>query len=146
MKDLGPAVLAGLWTAYRSGRAVTDPDLAPLQKFMVLHQDMHEHWDRLVADPSTSLVVDGEPLALHIAMDAATEQALERNEPPGLQVIFASLTKGGFDEGSAFHVISQAMLHEFISEAEAGREMNLGGFFRRAADYARQAMEQRERS
>jgi hypothetical protein len=34
------------------------------------------------------------------------------------------------------------MQHEFLSAAGGGKEMDLGDFFRRAADYSRQAMEQ----
>jgi hypothetical protein len=48
---------------------------------MILHEDMHEIWDRLVDDPRTSLEIDGENLLLHIAMDAATEKALESKRP-----------------------------------------------------------------
>jgi hypothetical protein len=142
MDTLTPAILADLWKAYREGRAVEGADLAGFQKFMVLHEDFHGTWDRLAADPSTSLEVDGENVLVHIAMDTATERALEENQPPGLQALYGALVQKGLDEGQAFHVLSQAMQHEFLESASAGREMDLGGYFRRAADYCRQAMEQ----
>jgi hypothetical protein len=143
MENLSPAVFADLWRAYRAGRAAEDESLAAFQKFMVMHQDMHEVWDRLAEDPSTPLVVEGENLMLHVAMDVATEGSLSRNEPPGIHALFAGLVKKGFPEGEAFHVISQAMMHEFLIAAERGKEMELPGFFKRAADYCRQAVDQR---
>ncbi len=142
MKALTPEIMAGLWRSYRADEAPADPELAAMQKFMVLHGDMHEIWDRLLADPKTPLEIEGENLLIHIAIDSAVERALAENQPPGLQALFSALVQKGFPEGDAFHVLSQAMQHEFLTGAGAGREMDLGDFFRRAADYCRQAMEQ----
>ena len=43
---------------------------------------------------------------------------------------------------AAFHVLSQAMQHEFLIAAEAGNELDLAAFYGRAEDYCRQATEQ----
>src|SRR6185295_2558600 len=88
-KNLTPRLLAELWKDAKSRKAPADEGLAAFQKFMVLHEDMHAVWDRLLEDPTTSLEIDGENLLLHIAMDAATEKALERNEPEGLPGVFS---------------------------------------------------------
>jgi hypothetical protein len=140
--SLSPALLADLWKAARKREAPGDEELAALQKFMVLHEDMHDTWDRLVEDPKTSLEVDGENLLLHIAMDAATEKALENNDPAGLPGVFALLVQGGFDQSRAFHVIAQAMEHEFLTAAAQDQEMTADGFMSRAKEYAKQALEQ----
>lgn len=140
--SLTPALFAELWKSARMRQAPDDESLAAFQKFMILHEDMHPIWDRLVEDPATSLDVDGENLMLHIAMDAATEKALERNEPEGLPGVFALLVEGGFDQSRAFHVISQAMEHEFLTAASQDQEMTLDGFLGRSKEYARQALEQ----
>jgi hypothetical protein len=141
-KSLTPQVLAELWIAARKRQAPDDPDLAAFQKFMVLHEDMHEIWDRLVDDPGVSLEIDGENLLVHIAMDAATEKALEKNDPAGLPGVFALLVQGGFDQGRAFHVLSQAMEHEFLTAAAQNQEMTSDGFMSRAREYAKAALEQ----
>ena len=141
-RSLTPALLAELWKSAKKREAPPDEGLAAFQKFMVLHEDMHGIWDRLVDDPTTSLEVDGENLLLHIAMDAATEKALEMNEPAGLPGVFALLVEGGFDQSRAFHVISQAMEHEFLTSASQDQEMTLDGFMTRAKEYAKQALEQ----
>jgi len=140
-KSLTPALLAELWKAARNRQAPSDAELAVLQKFMILHEDMHEIWDRLADDPATSLEVDGENLLVHIAMDAATEKALEANDPAGLPGVFALLVQGGFDQSRAFHVISQAMEHEFLTAAAQDQEMTPDGFMSRAKEYAKQALE-----
>ena len=140
--SLTPALLADLWKAARKREAPGDEELAALQKFMVLHEDMHEIWDRLIDDPRTSLEVDGENLLLHIAMDAATEKALENNDPAGLPGVFALLVQGGFDQSRAFHIIAQAMEHEFLTAAAQDQEMTPDGFMSRAKEYAKQALEQ----
>jgi hypothetical protein len=142
MNELTPAVFAEIWTATKAERAVENPDLARFQKFMVLHEDLHGLWDQLVEDPSTSLEIEGENMMLHVAMDAATEAALESGTPAGLRGLFQALTQAGFDEGRAFHVLSQAMMHEFIVAAEKGEEMSLDLYLNRATDYTGQAMRQ----
>ena len=142
MNELTPAVFAEIWRTTKAEKRMEDPDLARFQKFMVLHEDMHATWDALAADPTTSLVVEGENLMLHVVMDAATEKALEADQPPGLRQAFQMLTARGFDQGRAFHVLSQAMMHEFILQAEQGKELEPQAFLTRVLDYAKQAFEQ----
>jgi hypothetical protein len=142
VSELNAALLAEIWRNTRAEKRLDDPDLARFQKFMILHEDMHATWDALAADPSTSLLVEGENLMLHVAMDAATETALETDQPPGLRQAFQMLTARGFDPGRAFHVLSQAMMHEFIVQAEQGKELDPKQFLTRVFDYAKQAMEQ----
>ena len=141
-KTLSPTLLAELWTMAKRREAPPDEGLAAFQKFMILHEDMHAVWDKLLEDPATPLEVEGDNLMLHIAMDAATEKALERNEREGLPGVFALLVGGGFDQSRAFHVLSQAMEHEFLTAASQGQEMTLDAFMVRAKEYARQALEQ----
>ena len=129
-------------TTTKAEKKVEDPDLARMQKFMVMHEDLHGLWDKLAADPATTLEVDGENMMLHIAMDAATEGALEAGQPEGLRGLFQALTTAGFDPGQAFHVLQQAMMHEFLIAAEKGQEMSLDMFLNRATDYVGQAMRQ----
>lgn len=138
--SLTPALLAGLWKDVKRDRIAEDESLAAFQKFMLLHEDMHPIWDRLLDDPQTPLDVEGENLMLHIAMDAATEKSLMKNEPMGIQAVFAALVAGGFDEGRAFHVVQQAMMHEFLTAASQGQEMSMDGFLSRAREYGRQAI------
>lgn len=142
MNELTPAVLAEIWTTTKADKAMEDPDLARMQKFMVMHEDLHELWEKLVADPSTSMMVDGENMMLHIAMDAATEGALEAGQPEGLRGLFQALTTAGFDPGQAFHVLQQAMTHEFLIAAEKGQELSLDLLLNRATDYTGQAIRQ----
>ena len=143
-KALTPALLASLWVSAQKRETPDHEELAALQKFMILHEDMHALWDRLVADPATSLEVEGENLLLHIAMDAATEKALENNDPAGLPGVFALLVQAGFDQSRAFHVLSQAMEHEFLTAASQEQEMTADGYMNRVQDYAKQALEQFE--
>jgi len=140
--QLTPALLAGLWKDLREERPAEDEALAAFQKFMLLHEDMHEIWDRLVDDPATPVELNGENVILHIAMDAACEKALERNDPAGIQAIFAALVQGGFEAGDAFHVVQQAMMHEFLTAASQNQEMSLEGFLTRSREYGKQAVEQ----
>jgi hypothetical protein len=139
---LTPALFAELWKGAKRQEAPNDEALAAFQKFMILHEDMHPIWDRLVEDPATPLEVDGENLMLHIAMDAGTEKALETDQPPGLRDVFMHLSQNGFDQSRAFHVLSQAMEHEFLTAASQEQEMSVEGFLGRAQEYARQALEQ----
>ena len=142
--EFTPQVMADLWKAARMKEVPSDESLAAFQRFMILHEDMHDYWDRLVENPAASLQVDDENLLLHIAMDAATEKALEKNEPAGLPGLYAMLVSGGFDESRAFHVIAQAMQHEFLTAVSQNQEMTLDGFMARAKEYCRQALEQDE--
>jgi hypothetical protein len=139
---LTPALLAGLWKDLKEERPSEDEALAAFQKFMLLHEDLHPIWDRLVDDPSTSLEVEGENVLLHIAMDVACERCLQKNEPAGIQAVFAALVQGGFEAGHAFHVVQQAMMHEFLTAASQNQEMSLEGFLSRARAYGKQAIEQ----
>jgi len=140
--QLTPALLAGLWKDLKEERPAEDEALAAFQKFMLLHEDMHPIWDRLVDDPATPVELNGENVILHIAMDAACEKALQQNEPAGVQAVFAALVQGGFEPGDAFHVVQQAMLHEFLTAASQNQEMSLDGFLTRAREYGKQAVEQ----
>jgi len=142
MPSLTAQVLADLWRAVKESRVPDDPDLAGFQKFMVLHGDMHDVWDRLIEDPETPLMLEGEDLLVHIAMDLSTERALEQNRPEGLRQIYASMITAGLDAGQAFHVLSQAMMHEFTGAAEQGQAMDLGAFMRRAVLYAGEALKE----
>jgi len=141
-QQLTPALLAGLWKDLKEERPSEDEALAAFQKFMLLHEDMHGLWDRLVDDPSTPVEVNGENVLLHIAMDAACEKALQNNEPAGVQAVFAALVQGGFEAGDAFHVVQQAMMHEFLTSASQNQEMSPDGFLARAREYGKQAVEQ----
>jgi len=140
--DLTPALLAGLWKDLKEERPSEDEALAAFQKFMLLHEDMHPIWDRLVDDPSTPLEVGGENLMLHIAMDVACEKCLRDNEPAGIQAVFAALLQGGFETSHAFHVFQQAMMHEFVTAASQNQEMSPDGFLGRAREYGKLAIEQ----
>ena len=141
-QQLTPALLAGLWKDLKEERPSEDEALAAFQKFMLLHEDMHAIWDKLLDDPQTPLEVNGENVMLHIAMDAACEKALEKNEPAGIQAVFAALVQGGFEAGHAFHVVQQALLHEFLTASSQNQEMSLDGFLERARAYGKQAVEQ----
>jgi len=139
---LTPALLAGLWKDLKEERPAEDESLASFQKFMLLHEDMHSIWDRLVDNPATPLEVEGENVLLHIAMDVACEKSLQKNEPAGIQAVFAALVQGGFEAGDAFHVVQQAMMHEFMTAASQNQEMSLDGYLSRAREYGKQAIEQ----
>ena len=141
-RALTPALLAELWRDVKAEKPAEEEDLAAFQKFRLLHEDMHAVWDRLLEDPATSLEVEGENLLLHIAMDAASEKSLMKNEPMGIQAVFAALVAGGFDEGRAFHVVQQAMMHEFLSAASQNQEMSMEGFLSRARAYGKEAIAQ----
>lgn len=139
---LTPALMAELWRDVKQEKVSEEEAFAAFQKFMLLHEDMHPVWDRLLEDPNAPLEVDGENLMLHIAMDAASEKALMKNEPMGIQAVFAALVAGGFDEGRAFHVVQQAMMHEFLTSASQNQEMSMEGFLTRAREYGREAIRQ----
>ena len=127
----------------KSKKTPDEEGLASFQKFMVMHEDMHEVWERLEKDPATSLDVEGENLLVHIAIDAATMRGLETNQPMGIANLFASLVKKGFDQSEAFHVLSQAMQHEFLAAASQGHEMEIPKFLDRATKYYQRALEEK---
>ena len=141
-QSLTPALMAELWRDVKAEKVSEEEALAAFQKFMLLHEDMHPVWDKLLVDLTTSVEVDGENLILHIAMDATSEKALMKNEPMGIQAVFAALVAGGFDEGRAFHVVQQAMMHEFLTAASQNQEMSMEGFLTRAREYGREAIRQ----
>lgn len=141
--NLTPQVLAGLWTQAKAKQTPDDAGLAAFQKFMILHEDMHEQWEKLEKNPEEPLLVDGENLLVHIAMDASTMRALETNEPSGISPLYARLIESGLDQGVAFHVLSQAMQHEFLAAATIGQEMELPKFLARATEYTQQAIDQK---
>jgi hypothetical protein len=141
--NLTSKVLAGLWTQAKAKQTPDDAGLAAFQKFMILHEEMHVHWEKLEKDPEEPLLVDGENLLVHIAMDASTMRALETNEPSGISPLYARLIQNGLEQGMAFHVLSQAMQHEFLASATEGHEMELPKFLARAAEYTKQAIERK---
>jgi hypothetical protein len=141
-ENLTPELLSRLWTMAKAQQVPDDGGLEAFQRFMVLHEDMHEYWERLEKDRSTSLDVDGENLMLHIAMDAATMRGLEENQPPGLKELLQSMLEKGIEQGRAFHVLSQAMQHEFLDAASRGQEMDLQAYFQRASDYFHEVMKE----
>ncbi len=143
MPDLTPELFAELWRSARAGQAHADPDLAAFQKFMVMHEDLHELLDRFAADPSTPLEAHGENVMMHIAMDAATERSLGSNRPPGIVDVFGLLVQGGFDQGDAFHVLAQAMQHEAAAVSESGKDFDPAAYLARATAYAQQAIKSR---
>ena len=87
MSELTPELFVSLWNLAKAQQTPDDADLARMQKYMVMHEDMHGHFDRLLEDPSSPMEVDGENLMLHIAMDASTERCLELGEPMGIREV-----------------------------------------------------------
>lgn len=144
MPELTPQIFASLWTLAKQQKTHDDADLARMQKFMMMHDDMHAHFEAIESDPAGSMVVDGENLMLHIVMDAATEKALEQGEPDGIRRLMQGMLDGGLDPGTAFHVLSQSMMHEFVIAAEQKQQMDHGKWLMRAGQYAQQAFAQRQ--
>jgi hypothetical protein len=138
-----PEIFASLWTKAKRRETPDDAELARLQKYMVMHDDMHEAWDRFEQDPSQPPLRDGENLMLHVIMDAATEKALEWDQPPGIRKMLQGLLDGAVEPTAAFHVLSQAMQHEFLAAAAKGNEMDQIDFMVRAKKYADQAFAER---
>ena len=134
-----PQTFASLWTSAKQGKTPDDPELARVQKYMLMHDDMHELFDAFERDPSTPPVRDGENLMLHIVMDSATEKALEWDQPPGIRKMLQGMLDGALDPAVAFHVLSNAMQHEYLDAAAKDREMDQSDFMIRASQYAQQA-------
>ena len=139
MPELTRDVFVSLWQATKANETPEDDGLARMQKFMQMHDDMHAHFDRIAADPDAPLDVEGENLLLHIAMDAATEQSLEADDPSGVRLLMQNMLHAQFPVSRAFHVLSQAMTHEFVTASSEGNEMDKQRFLARAAAYAEQA-------
>jgi hypothetical protein len=140
MPELTRELFISLWQHGKAGHAPDDAELARMQKFMLMHDDMHEHFERFASDPATSMEVEGENLMLHIAMDAATEKSLEFDQPAGARALMQSLLDAGMDPGKAFHVLSQAMMHTFLIAADQGNETDENEYLARAKTYAQQAL------
>src|SRR4051794_11548979 len=60
MPQLDREIFVNLWKATKSQNPPDAPDLALFQKYMIMHEDMPPHFDRLEQDPSAPLDVDGE--------------------------------------------------------------------------------------
>jgi len=134
--DLNAAVLADLWKHAKAKKTPKEPYLQAVLRFMILHENFHPWWEKLAADPTIPLVVDGENLVVHIAMDAAAENAIQTDRPEGIRDLFEDLQARGMEKERAFHVVSRAMADEFLLAGEAGEQMDLVKFYVRAKAYA----------
>jgi hypothetical protein len=134
-----PQTFASLWTQAKRGQAPDDPELARVQKYMLMHDDMHALFDAFERDPANPPLRDGENLMLHIVMDSATEKALEWDQPPGIRMMLQGMLDGALDPAVAFHVLSQAMLHEYLAAAAKAQDMDPSDFMIRASQYAQRA-------
>jgi hypothetical protein len=139
-----PQTFASLWTQAKRQEAPDDPELARIQKYMVMHDDMHALFDDFERDPSQPPVRDGENLMLHILMDATTEKALEWDQPPGIRKMLQEMLDGAIDPAVAFHALSRAMQDEYLDAAAKGDDMNQSDFMIRASQYAKQAFAERQ--
>jgi hypothetical protein len=133
---LTPQTFASLWTQAKQGQAPDDPELARVQKYMLMHDDLHALFDAFERDPATPPVRGGENLMLHIIMDATIEKALEWDQPPGIRKMLQGMLDGALDPAVAFHVLSNAMQDEFLDAAAKGNAMNPSDFMIRASQYA----------
>jgi len=142
MPELNRDLFVQLWKAAKAQQTPDDPTAALFQKYMIMHEDMHPHFDRLEQDPDAPLEVDGENLMLHIAFDAAADKSLETDNPEGVRMLMQNMLSSGMDPGRAFHVISQAIAHESILAHEANQDVDPQKILYRAAQYAEQAQQQ----
>ncbi len=140
MPELNAAVLADLWKHAKSKKTPKEPFLQSVLRFMLLHENFHPMWEKLADDPTLPLVVDGENIVVHVAMDAAAENAIQTDRPEGIRDLFERLQAGGMERGRAFHVISKALADEFLLAGEAGEPVDLVKFYARAKDYAGRAI------
>ena len=136
MTELNAAIVGDLWKKAKESKSPKDPFLQSVLRFMLLHENFHGMWEKLAADPTIPLVVDGENVVLHVAMDAAAENAIQTDRPEGIRELFDDLESRGVEKGRAFHVISKAMLDEYLVAGEGGEPMDLVRFYVRAKDYA----------
>jgi Domain of unknown function (DUF1841) len=136
MTELNAAVLADLWKHAKAKKTPKEPFLQSVLRFMLLHEDLHPMWEKLAADPTIPVVVEGENIIVHVAMDAAAENAIQTDRPEGIRDLFENLWAKGMDKDRAFHVISKAMADEFLLAGESGEPMDLVKFYARAKDYA----------
>ncbi|MBI2931358.1 MAG: DUF1841 family protein [Planctomycetes bacterium] len=137
MRELTRPLMAELWSAAKAQRRPHDADLAAFQKFMVLHEDLHVYWERLEEDPAAPLKIQGEDLILHIVVDADTERSLRNDQPPGIREPFIKLVQQGVDEGMAFHVIAQALVHEYLAAIAEDKPVDPARYLERAKSYGR---------
>src|SRR5688572_22032303 len=114
MTELNAAIAADLWKHAKTHKTPKDPFLQSVLRFMLLHENFHPLWEKLVADPTIPLVIDGENVVLHVAMDAAAENAILTDRPEGLRELFENLEASGVEKGRAFHAISSAMRDEYL--------------------------------
>ena len=145
MPELNRDLFVELWNAAKAGRRPEDEYAVVMQKYMMMHEDMHQHFENIANDPSYPMEVDGENLMLHIAMDAAAEKSLAEDVPAGIRAVMQDLIDSRMDPGVAFHVIAQALTHETIAHhnsPEAEGEMDAGKYLERARAYAGQAKAQ----
>jgi hypothetical protein len=143
MPELTREIFVNAWNDAKAGRQNADEGLARIQKFMMMHQDLHAHFDRIAGDPKEPVEVGGESLMLHLAMDAATEQSLEADDPVGIRQLMQNLLDQKFEAGEAFHVLSQAFTHEFLSAASKKMDLDRQQFLARATAYVEQASKMR---
>ena len=136
MTELNAAVVAELWKHAKTNQTPKDPFLQSVLRFMLLHENFHAMWEKLAADPTIPLVVDGENVVLHVAMDAASENAIQTDRPEGIRELFEELEAKGVEKERAFHAISSAMRDEYLVAGEAGEPLDLVRFYLRAKDYA----------
>lgn len=136
MTELNAAIVGDLWKKAKEHKTPKEPYLQAVLRFMFLHENFHAMWEKLSADPTIPLVIDGENVVLHVAMDAASENAIQTDRPEGIKELFETLEESGTEKGRAFHVISKAMMDEYLVAAEAGEPMDLVRFYARAKDYA----------
>lgn len=139
MTELNAAVVGDLWKKAKENKTPKEPYLQSVLRFMLLHENFHEMWEKLAADPTIPLVVDGENVVLHVAMDAAAENAIQADRPEGIRDLFEDLQTRGVEKGRAFHVISKAMTDEYLVAGEAGEPLDLVRLYARAKDYAARA-------
>jgi hypothetical protein len=136
MTELNAAVVADLWKKAKENKTPKEPYLQAVLRFMLLHENFHAMWEKLAADPTLPLVIDGENVVLHVAMDAAAENAIQTDRPEGIRELFDDLQAGGMEKERAFHVISKAMADEYLLANEAGEPLDQVRFYLRAKDYA----------
>lgn len=140
MTELNAAVVADLWKKSKVNKTPKDPFLQSVLRFMLLHENFHPMWEKIAADPTIPLVVDGDNVVLHVAMDAAAENAIQTDRPEGIRELFEELQARGMEKERAFHVISRAMNDEYLLAGEAGEPLDLVRFYARAKDYSVRAL------
>ena len=142
MTELNAAVVGDLWKKAKENKTPKEPYLQSVLRFMFLHENFHAMWEKLATDPTIPLVVDGENVVLHVAMDAAAENAIQTDRPEGIRDVFEDLQSRGMEKGRAFHVISAAMRDEYLLAGEAGEPMDQVRIYARAKDYAARSLKE----